>query len=117
MVKYTFSHERMCIFTEQMIKLIVETDKASRNEVDKALKRREDLTAQLALAEKQIDLKYKNDADSKITKERIIAQKETDNFKERLRIIEKSKADKLRLRYEENHKSWEKEIFRNITEN
>ena len=99
-----------------MIKLIVETDKASRADVEKALKRREDLTAELSLTEKQIDSRYKKEADDKITKERIIAQKETDNFKERLSVIEKSKADKLRRRYEESHEAWEKEIFKNITQ-
>ena len=98
-----------------MIKLIVETDKASRNDVERAMKLREDLTAELSSAEKQIDSQYKKEADSKITKERIIAKKETDNFKESLYASEKSKADKLRRRYEENHEAWEKEIFKNIT--
>lgn len=104
----------MCIFTEELIKLIVETDKASRLDVEKALKRRESITAELNRKKEQIDALYKKEADDKITKARIIAEKEAENFKEDLTLREKRKADKLKAQYEENHTKWESDILKNI---
>lgn len=104
-----------CAFTEQIIKLIVETDKASRLDVDKALKHREEVTQELTMRKAAIDAQYKKDADIKVTKARIAAQKETENFKEDLVSLEKRKAEKLQRQYDENHEAWEKTIFENIT--
>lgn len=72
------------------------------------------MTAELNLKKEQIDAQYKKDADSKITKARIIAEKETENFKENLASKEKRKSDRLKAQYDENHEKWEKDIFKNI---
>lgn len=99
---------------EEIIKLIVETDKASRVEVEKANNHREQVVEELLKAKEQIDAQYKKDADDKITKARVIAQKEADNFKEDLVSLEKKKIERLQRQYDENHEEWEKEIFSKI---
>lgn len=99
---------------EQTIKLIVETDKASRLDVDNALKHRENVVEELARAKEQIDAQYKKDAEDKITKARIIAEKESENFKEDLSSLERRKSGKLNKQYEEHHEEWEKAILSKV---
>lgn len=78
------------------------------------MKYRNEVTKQLDLKAAEIDAVCKKNADDRITKARVIAQKEVENYKEDLEKIENKKADNLKKHYEENHTAWEKQMLENI---
>ena len=100
---------------DKMIKEIVETDKASRLDVEKAMERREKLTAQLAENKKATDEQYSKDADSKISAARQEAKNELEKIKADIKETTDARAKVLESTYDEKHSSWEKTIVSAVT--
>lgn len=100
---------------ENMLREIVETDKASRLDVQKAMLRREQLTRELAEIKEQIDSEYKQKAEKRIENARRSAQKETAEIKEKIRLETDEKSRALSRVYEENREEWENAVFNAVT--
>lgn len=100
---------------ENMLREIVETDKASRLDVQKAVLRREELTNELAEAKEKIDSEYKRKAEEKIEKLKKSAEKEVAEIKEKIKLETDEKNKALTKNYEENHTEWENSVFNAVT--
>lgn len=100
---------------ENMLKVIVETDKASRLDVQKAVLRREELTNELAKTKEKIDSEYKRKAEEKVENLKKSAEKEVAEIKEKIKLETYEKSKALTKNYEENHEEWENSIFNAVT--
>ncbi len=94
-----------------MLREIVETDKASRLDVQKAVHRREKLTNELAEAKEKTDAEYKRKAEEKVERLKKSAEKEVAEIKEKIELETDEKSKALIKSYEENHTEWEKSVF------
>lgn len=101
---------------EKLLKEIVETDKASRLDVEKAKQRREALTQELAETKKQIEAEYKLKSDSATKNAKQAADAEIKKFKAQLQQETDLKISALTKAYDERHTEWEKAITSAVTE-
>lgn len=97
-----------------MIKEILETDRAARLEVEQAAKRREELAEELNCEKEAYDDKYRNEAHQKIEGTRKRSKEQLAKAQEKLAAETLRKKEELQRNFDENHKKWEKEILKNI---
>lgn len=99
---------------KRLIKEIVDTDRASRAEVDKAVKRREMLSDEINNKAEEIDAGLKAEADKTVEEARKSAQAEIDKIKTELHEYNIKKGNELNKNFDENHDKWEKEMLKEI---
>ena len=95
---------------EDVLKLIVETDRASRLEVQKAVDGREALNESLTKIKDEIYSKYDKKAQTQTENENTLADSEIKKEKERIAAFTEQKKQELNSLYEREHAAWEKHI-------
>lgn len=100
---------------ENTLRLIVDADKASRLDVEKAKERRENLTDELGIRKQEIDQKHKEDAAKAIAKVRSNADIKVKRSADEIEKNAQMKIDGLKKIYDENHKDWVKDIVNAVT--
>jgi len=95
---------------EDVLKLIVETDKVSRLEVQKAVDEREALNESLTKVKDGIYSRYDEQAQTRIKREKALADGEIKKETERIKAAAEQKKQELNALYEKEHKAWEKHI-------
>lgn len=101
---------------KSMIREIIDTDKASRLEVERAEERRRQLDRELAEQRESFEEKCREEAKAKIEMAR---QQLNRGLEENRRIITAETSEKIEAmqkHYDSNHAEWEDSIFRSITE-
>ena len=100
----------MRFLMKDVLKLIVETDKASRLEVQKAVDGREALNESLTEIKDEIYSKYDQKARTQTENEKASAESETEKEKKRIAARTEQKKQELNALYEREHTAWEKHI-------
>ncbi len=95
---------------KDVLKLIVETDRASRLEVQKAVDGREALNESLTKIKDEIYSKYDKKAQTQTENEKTLADSEIKKEKERIAAFTEQKKQELNSLYEREHAAWEKHI-------
>ena len=98
---------------KRTIKEIVAVDKASRLDVEKAVKRREDLIEQVNKKRDEYDKRYKSEARDIVEAARKKADEDLKNQIEAIHTRTEEKKKELEESYEKNHTAWEKSIVEN----
>lgn len=96
---------------ENALHMIVETDKASRQKVEQAYARREQLTEELSAKKQEIDAQYKEQAQQVLAKKRAEAQEQLENAKAQRAQKDAQISTHLQETYAQQHAAWETEIF------
>ena len=99
---------------KKLIQEIVNTDKASRLDVEKAVARREQLNDEINEQKAAFDEKCNKKAQKKITEAREQSERETEAAKADLEKSLEKKTDLLNEIYAQKHEAWEKEIFERV---
>lgn len=99
---------------ENILRVIVDTDKASRLDVRKAEERRENLTAELAERKKEIDEKHKENVENAIAKTRTNTEVKVKREAFEIEARANEKGARLRKIYEENHIKWTGQIVQAV---
>ena len=95
---------------KDVLKLIVETDKASRLEVQKAVDEREALNESLTKIKDEIYSKYDKKAQTQTENEKALADSEIKKEKESIKARTEQKKQELNALYESEHGAWETHI-------
>lgn len=95
---------------KDVLKLIVETDKASRLEVQKAVDGREALNESLTKIKDEIYSKYDQKARNRTENEKALAEDEIKKEKDSIAARTEQKKRELNALYESEHGTWEKHI-------
>lgn len=95
---------------KDVLKLIVETDRASRLEVQKAVDGREALNESLTKIKDEIYSKYDKKAQTQTENEKTLADSEIKKEKERIAAFTEQKKQELNSLYERERAAWEKHI-------
>lgn len=99
---------------EDILKLIVETDKASRLEVEKAANEREILTQSLAKIKEEIYSEYDKKAKEQIEKVKAAADEEVKLAQAQIEKSTTEKAAALNCLYEKEHGDWIEHIVGSV---
>ena len=99
---------------ENTLRVIVDTDKASRLDVEKAKERRENLTAELSERKKEIDEKHRENAENAIARTRANTEMSVKRAALELEEKTKQKADIIQKKYDSGHSAWTAEIVRKV---
>lgn len=100
---------------ENTLRLIVDADKASRLDVEKAKERRENLTAELSVRKTEIDKKHKEDAEKSVAKARSNADVTVKRAASEIEKDAQAKIGELKKIYDENHTQWVNDIVTAVT--
>ncbi len=99
---------------ENILRVIVEADRAARAEVDAAKKRREAMTSELSVCKQQIDETYRENAEKAIEKVHsnmeLKVARAADAFAEKTAAI----SDRLRQLQRENEDAWVQTIVNSV---
>ena len=97
-------------FMKDVLRLIVDTDKAARLKVQKAVDKREALNESLTKTKDEIYSRYDEKAKSLIKKESENAEAEIKKEKASIDAETQRKKQELNGLFEKEHKSWEEHI-------
>ncbi len=100
---------------ENTLRVIVDADRAARNDVEKAKERRENLTAELAAAKQEINEAHRQNAEKAIAKTRANTEEKVKLAAAALEAKTQKKAEKLQSLYAENHEAWVQNIVSAVT--
>lgn len=95
---------------ETILRTIVEADRTARAEADAARKRREDLSLELSESKKQIDARYRRDAEEAIAQARAEMAKKTAQVEKDLQARTEQIRERLQKTYADNQAQWVESI-------
>lgn len=101
---------------ENTLRVIVNADRAARNDVEKAKERRENLTAELAAAKQEIHETHRQNAEKAIAKTRANTEEKVKRTAAQLEAETQKKAERLQTLYAENHEMWVQNIVSAVTD-
>jgi len=100
---------------ETILRAIVEADRAARAETDAARKRREDLSLELSECKKQIDARYRQNAEQTIAAARAEMDKKAAHVEKDLDVRTARIREGLQKTYAENKSQWVERIVTAVT--
>lgn len=95
---------------ETILRTIVEADRTARAEADAARKRREDLSLELSECKKQIDARYRRDAEAAIARARTETAQKTAQVAADLQTRTEQLRESLQSLYAEKQAQWVEHI-------